>query len=241
MSLIIPTKETTIIYTVKKGDNLYTIAKRYNTTVDELIRINNLKTNNLYINQELRIPINGSQDSITYIVKAGDNLYAIAKKYNTTVDAIKNFNNLTSNNLFINQELKIPTNSSNVDTIPDSNIKYQTYIVKVGDSLYKIASNYNMTVDELMKINNLTSTMITPGQLLKVKDSNMGNDSLIGKECYGEGYKETEYLTYTVKPGDNLYAIARKYDTSVDSLKLLNNLTNNNLYIGQVLKIREVN
>lgn len=96
-----------------------------------------------------------------------------------------------------------------------------------------------MSVDELIKINNLSNTNLSVGQILKVRQNYYSNIPL-GAKCYGTGYQEPSYLTYTVKSGDNLYTIAKKYNTSVDNLIKLNNLANSNLTIGQVLKIREV-
>ena len=93
-------------YTVKKGDNLYSIANNYNTSVDAIKNANNLKSINLYIGQQLKIPFNQTNESI-YVVKSGDNLYSIARRFNTTVDTIKRKNNLTSNTLTIGQKLKI--------------------------------------------------------------------------------------------------------------------------------------
>ena len=99
----------TITYIVKKGDNLYNIAKVYNTSVANIVSLNNLKNTNLSIGQQLKIPNNQSNSptSTTYIVKKGDSLYTIAKKYNTTVDSIKRKNNLVTNNLSIGQKLII--------------------------------------------------------------------------------------------------------------------------------------
>ena len=96
-------------YTVQRGDNLYSIANKYNTTVNEIKSLNNLTSNNLSIGQQLRIPTNAS-GNITYTVQKGDNLYSIARKYNTTVNEIKRKNNLTSNNLSIGQQLIIQRN-----------------------------------------------------------------------------------------------------------------------------------
>lgn len=231
-----------ITYTVKKGDNLYTLANAYNTTVDAIMQFNNLTSTALSIGQQLKIPTKTSNGNIntnyiTYTVKKGDNLYTLANTYNTTVDAIMQFNNLTSTALSIGQQLKIPTTTTSPPSVPS----YKNYTVQKGDSLYKIATMFNMTVEELMTLNNLSSTILSIGQILKVKNTEANPP--IGEEvdeCYGEGYKEPTYQTYTVKKGDSLYTIAQRFNTTVDQLIALNDLTNNTLSIGQVLKIKEV-
>ena len=237
-TLKIPTLETTALYVVKRGDTLYTIASRYRVSVLELQRINNLNSTSLSIGQQLRIPINGEENVdnyVIYTVKVGDTLYNIAKKYRVSVDNIIKENSLNSNLLSIGQKLRIPNVSS-----PDIDNQYGTYIVQSGDTLYKIAERYGMTVRQLMEINNLESTFLQIGQVLKVTSGGGSSSSIpLGSSCYGEGYKEPVFITYTVRRGDNLYNIARKYGVSVDSLIELNNLKTNNLSIGQVLKIRE--
>ena len=139
-------------YVVKKGDTLYSIAKKYNTTVNEIKSINNLKTNTLSIGQILKIP--ELIDDDYYIVKKGDTLYSISKKYNITVNELKSLNNLTSNTLSINQKLIIP--------------KINTYTVKKGDTLYSIAKNNNTTVDNIKLKNNLKSNLINVGDILLI-------------------------------------------------------------------------
>lgn len=232
--LKIPTTESTLLYIVQVGDSLYSIATKYNTTVQDLIELNNLKGNTISVGQEIRVPIGEQEEYITYVVKKGDNLYSIANTYNTTVDKIKTLNNLQTNLLSIGQVLKIPSTSS-------SSNNYITYTVKSGDNLYKIANEYNVTVNDLMKLNNLTSTLLSIGQTLKIKQSSTTTPETGQiKECYGEGYQEPTYQTYTVQKGDSLYVIAKKFDTTVDNLIELNNLKTNNLSIGQILKIKEV-
>ena len=203
-------------YVVEKGDSLYKIANSFGITVDALKKANNLKSNVLNIGQVLIIPGttgNGALPSTsdnTYIVKSGDTLWKIANNFGVSVDDLKNVNNLTGNNLSIRQVLVIP--GGNVPTTPS-----QTYTVKSGDTLYKIASNYGISVDSLKSANNLTSNVLSIGQILKIP-------GVVSK-------------TYTVKSGDTLYRIASNYGVSVDKLKKVNNLTNNNLSIGQVLII----
>ena len=167
--LRIPTKEIyeeeENIYIVKKGDSLYSIANKYNTTVEELKRINNLTSNILSIGQVLKLPsdkannVEKEENTISYTVKKGDSLYSIARKYDTTIDRIKDLNNLTTNLLSIGQVLLIPTDT-NLET---------TYTVQKGDSLYSIAKKYNTTVDRLKQLNNLTSNLLSIGQILIVR------------------------------------------------------------------------
>lgn len=222
-------------YTVKKGDTLYGISNQFGVSVADIIRINNVDPNKLQIGTLLMIPtISGTNPDniINYTVQKGDSLYAIARKYNTTVNEIVKLNNLKSTNLSIGQVLKIPSNNeSSNGTIPN----FTNYVVKKGDTLYSIAKNNNITVDQIIKDNNLSNNNLSIGQILKIRTI----DTMI-EECFGEDYQEEnipQSITYIVKKGDSLYSIARKYNTTVDSIKKKNNLKTNLLSIGQVLKI----
>lgn len=205
--------ESQEIYTVKKGDSLWKIANKYNTTVEKLKSANNLKTNTLSVGQKLVIPsISVSPEvSDTYIVQKGDSLWSIANKFNMTVSELKNLNNLTNNLLSIGQVLKIKDSSNNGKT---------TYTVQKGDSLWVIANKYGITTEELKSYNNLKSNLLSIGQVLKIP----------------QGKTSTENI-YTVKKGDSLWTIANRYNTTVEKIKVLNNLTSNLLSIGQQLKI----
>ena len=202
-------------YTVQKGDTLYGIANKLGTTVDELKKLNNLTSNTLSVGQLLKIPEKYVQDDEKniYVVKKGDSLYSIARDNNTTVNELKTINNLTSDTLTIGQTLLLPSATVTADT----------YTVQKGDTLYGIANKLGTTVSELKSANNLTSDVLSIGQVLKVPNSNQGETS--------------NTITYTVKSGDSLYSIAKNYDVTVDAIKKENNLTSNLLSIGQVLKI----
>ena len=141
-------------YVVKKGDSLWSIAKKYNMTVDELKSINNLKSNLLSIGQRLKIKESNDNQNI-YIVKKSDTLYKIANMYGTTVDNLKALNNLKSNNLSIGQKLIVPS-------------KNKIYIVQKGDSLWSIARKYDTTVDSIKRNNNLSTNVLQIGQKLKI-------------------------------------------------------------------------
>lgn len=207
-------------YVVQRGDSLYSIARKYNTTVGELMDLNNLTSTSLQVGQILKLPNsenNGTttpSNENTYKVVSGDSLYSIARKYNTTVDELKRLNNLTSNTLSIGQVLKVPSKTT------ESPVDY--YTVQRGDSLYSIAQKFNTTVNELIALNDLTSNVLQIGDVLKIPSSNSENENTTGS-------------TYKVVSGDSLYSIAQKFGTTVDELKSLNNLSSNTLSIGQVL------
>ena len=152
----------TNVYTVVKGDTLYSIARKFNTSVDEIKKLNNLSSNTISVGQKLLIPTSETvTPTTTYTVVSGDTLYSIARKFNTTVDELKRLNNLSSNTLSIGQKLLIPAS----ETINPTT----TYTVVSGDTLYSIARRFNTTVDELKRLNNLSSNTLSIGQVLKLQ------------------------------------------------------------------------
>ena len=203
-------------YVVQNGDSLWKIANKYGITVNELKSLNGLTSNNLTVGQILEVPGSSSSASGTYTVKSGDSLWKIANEYGLTVAELKSLNGLTSDNLSIGQVLKVSNSSGS------SNSSGNTYTVKSGDSLWKIANQYGVTVNELKSLNDLTSDILSIGQVLKIPSSSSSNSS---------------GSTYTVKAGDSLWNIANQYGITVDELKNLNNLTSNTLSIGQILKV----
>lgn len=145
-------------YTVVKGDTLYSIANKFNMTVNELKNLNSLTSNTIYPNQVLSVyPNVPSAQTITYIVKKGDSLYSIARSFGTTVDNIKSANGLTSDTIYTYQSLIIPLG-----------FNLGEYIVQKGDTLYSIAKKYNISVDTLKALNNIGYDTIYPYQALIV-------------------------------------------------------------------------
>ena len=211
-------------YTVKSGDSLWSIAKKYNISVEELKLANNLTNNLLNIGQKLIIPSKQTQttadDYDIYIVKSGDSLYSIAQRYGVSVNDLIEANNLSTTNLKIGDQLLIPKQK-------ESN--YITYKVKQGDSLYQIAQKYGITVNEIKNTNNLTSNLLQIGETLLIPTKKAESKPLEPST--------TDQTIYTVKSGDNLYDIARIYNVTVGELKKANNLNTNNLTIGQKLII----
>ena len=227
----IDSSENYIRYKIKKGDTLSEIAIKYNTTVAELVRINNIKNPNIiYANEILLIPTknnsissgNDDKNNTIYIVQKGDNLYNIAKRFNTTVRNIVNNNNIKNPNLiYPGQRLIIIKNTENIQT------KYMTYRVKRGDTLYGIARRYNTTVNRLVYINGIrNANYIYINQLIKIPI----NISIGEYDC--------GHCIYTVKRGDTLTKIANKFGKRISEIAELNNIKNiNYIYVGQKLRI----
>ena len=153
-----------------------------------------------------------------YIVQKGDSLYSIAKRFNVGLSELKEINNLTSNLISVGQELTIP----GVAPSDQTNI---TYIVQKGDTLYSIANAYNISLDELVDLNDLINSDIYPGQELIISSTN------------NEVVENPTDNLYVVVSGDTLWSIARKNNISVSDLLKANNLTSNFLSVGQVLII----
>ena len=196
-------------YTVKKGDNLWTIARRFNVSLNELYAANGLDTTSiLSIGQQLQIPVEGSTATVTapspdtyqptsfnqgsteYMVKRGDSLSKIANQFDTSVRAIKAANGLSSDLIRIGDKLVVPVSSSSIGTssamsaAPSDSMSSsstapsfsasgaRTHTVKSGEYPGKIASQYDMTTDELLALNGITDPRkLQVGKVLKVSGS----------------------------------------------------------------------
>lgn len=153
-----PTVPNTNEYTVVSGDTLWKIAAKFNTTIAEIVKLNNLDPNKyLYIGQKLKVPAAGStepvQQPVIYTVQSGDTLWKIAQKFGTTIDAIVKANNLDpAKYLYIGQKLTIPTAATTSEP-PVAQPVIHTVIS--GDTLWKISVKYGTTIDAIVKANNL--------------------------------------------------------------------------------------
>lgn len=186
----------TNFYIVQKGDNLNTIAKKYNTTVAEIKEWNHLSSTSVKLGASLQVasPVIESKEvvavstpelkDIEYEVKKGDNLGSIAKKFGSSLADLKHWNNLQNNNLAVGNvlivaknEVAIITNNATVDSFKKKDISTSSsknadidYLVKKGDSLFSISKQYpGVTVSDLKKWNNITGDNLKPGMGLKIK------------------------------------------------------------------------
>ena len=270
ISSILYAGECSHYYIVKKGDSLWEIARKYKVSIGELYRLNPKLAKTKYIRPGMKLCVSKRKKYVTknkkkrsnyilYKVKKGDTLIKIAKKFRVSVSEIKRANNLKSSKLYAGQIIKIPIPQKIVEETREEKIVYKVYKVKKGDTLIKIAKKFNVSVAEIKRINKLKSHKIRVGQKLKipvkvsykekVRRKPLREDSRYtgtkqstkgGKVCYKVYHKKKIYIRYRVRRGDSLIKIAKRYGVSVRTLKKINRLKSNRIYVGQRLKIPKV-
>lgn len=168
-------KETTI-YTVQKGDNLSSIARKFNISVAELKELNNLEDTNVKLDTKLKVLKSEEiaeakkeidrKDFINYTVVKGDNLGNIAKKYNVSVASLQEWNELKDNSVQVGKKILILSSDKPLVSVSQ---KAAHYLVQKGDSLFKIAQKYpGITVADIKKWNGIEGNELKPGMKLKI-------------------------------------------------------------------------
>lgn len=211
-------------YIVQRGDTLWNISKKFDVPIDEIKRLNSLNSNLLFVGQTLKLPSyeTTTDTNITYIVQKGDTLYSIAAKNDISVNELKTYNNLTSDNLSIGQELNIPKGTSIITPSENEIINEgSVYEVQKGDTLYSIAKKFNTSVDKIKEINSIVGDLLTIGMNLLIPTSSL-----------------SDIIVHKVVSGDSLWSLANKYNTTVDSIKQLNNLVSDLLKVGEELQVK---
>lgn len=215
-------------YTVQRGDTLFLISQRVDSTVDQLKTVNQLKSDEIWVGQVLTIP----PKSITHTVQSGDTLYLISKQYNTTIQEIYNTNKLSTIELRIGQKLVIP--------VPAAISNETTYIVQSGDVLWKIAMNHGTTVEAILAYNGLSNgAYIEVGQALKIptQPSPPVQTQPLPLPAPTEG-PWVENQTYTVEKGDTGWSISLKFGIPFSEFLKANQMNQSSyLSIGQQVTI----
>lgn len=268
---------------VKMSESLYGISKIYGIRIEKLKIINQLNSNELTVGQKLFLkegnsvanevivkknpePIQNNEviekqeltpNSIIYhTVQKGEGLYSIAKKFEKTINDIKEFNHLTSDEINEGQLLLInpttiisPIESQSADISDKESDKSEEKIIETtdiepkkivekiietdkainpithkvlpGETLYQIAYKYQLEVPFLRELNQLQNDNLKIGQLILLKKENMISNK----------------ATHTVQKGDTLFSISTKYKVSIEKIIALNNIQNNTISLGQVLKL----
>lgn len=152
------------LHTVKKGQTLYSIARAYHCTVNEILQENNSLTDEIKVDQVIKVPVKETTDEVVdkekgvvHTVMQGQTLYSIARMYGISVENIKLANQLTSDTLRVSQQLVIPVNKKTDVTAADTsaivNKHYITHRVQAGETLYSLAKMYGTTIDKILEIN----------------------------------------------------------------------------------------
>ena len=243
------TETSSASYTVKSGDTLSGIASQYNTTVNQIVSLNQLSNPNLiYVGQVLKLKnsqtTNSSSSSSTaattagtYTVKAGDTLSAIASRYSTSSSTLASLNSLSNPNLiYVGQVLKVSSNAStSSSTSSSANSTVTTaasYTVKSGDTLSAIAAKYGTTYQALASTNSISNPNdIYVGQVIKVSATATAASSQAASSTNSNG-------SYTVKSGDTLYGIALANGLNWQTLAKQNGISDPNvIFVGQKLSL----
>lgn len=193
-------------------------------------------------------------------VRAGETLFSISRQYNVSVDQLREWNSIQNNQISIDQILIVGkhTEESDIDTETVSEAK--THRVLRGETLFSISRTYDITVQNLMEWNELSSTSISVGQYLYVQEipttpeaitesspdtdePDVPTDTVVAEEISDKKTNifqplETSQNHYTVKPGDTMYRVANMHNMTVQELQELNNLSNTILEIGDRLLVR---
>ncbi|WP_280170143.1 LysM peptidoglycan-binding and 3D domain-containing protein [Priestia megaterium] len=177
---------------VKAGETLFSISQQHNVTVEDLKKWNGLSSTLIYANQTLQIGSTSTDSSSsstptttssnhTYTVKSGDTLYRIAKNNGTSVQQLKEWNNISSHLIYVNQVLKI-SGTGTVSSSPSAPVQEKTnetqaspapsnsksYKVQPGDTMWSVAQRHGISISQLKQWNNLSSNTIYINQVLQV-------------------------------------------------------------------------
>lgn len=207
--------------TVRPGDTLWDLARRHDTSVDSLRAANALVGDDLRPGMVLSLPTGADATPARYTVKIGDTLYDISVAFDISVDDLIAFNDLDGTVIRPGQVLTLAT--------PEVQPPPLTVTVAPGDTLWAIARENDVTVDELVAANGIsTGTILRPGDVLSVPGRYAGTQQDQGGAAAP---------VVTVAPGESLWLLARRYDTSVSALMAANGLRTTAIRAGTRLKI----
>lgn len=278
-----------IIYKVEAKETYYSISKKYNVNYKEVMEFNDNQF--LQIGVILKIPTqipfsstntivtkNDNPTMVEHTIVAKDNLNMLAEKYGTTINEIKRVNNLSSINLKIGQILRIPSSGSTVEqtltnpittysppvkSVSVANEISTNHTIKAKENLNLIAKMYDTTVEDIKTLNGLSSNNLQIGQILKIPSTIQSSEPVnpskevvvavenkvqkpIEKVEVQKPIVKTERVVndgsseHIVVASETIYSIAKKYNTTTFQIKTANNLTSNDLKVGQKLMIKSL-
>jgi len=235
----------TVDYVVRTGDTLFLIAVRFNTTVDALKALNGLTSDRILVGQVLKVPgapapsatsVPPSGSPTVHIVQTGENLFRIALRYNTTVAALQALNGLGGSiRIYAGQRLVVAGTTATATPTPRPGTAtpvtpapgVRTHRVQPGENLFRLALRYGTTVAALQAANGLGDSIVIYA----------GRDLIIPGPAATGSATPRPATTYVVQAGDTLFRIALRFSITVTDLQRANGLAGTLIYIGQTLQI----
>lgn len=203
----------TTYYTVKRGDNLSSLADKYDVSAFQIKKWNNLKSNTIAYGKSLKIITGGNE--------------AKSLKKESIIDTVPS-QIISKNQSIVAKTAKEETTLTRGVAAKENAF---TYLVQKGDNLYTIAQKYNVTIAELQEWNNISNDNLQYGALLQIASKELESKEEIAVA------QERKDIEYVVQKGDNLNAIATKFGSSLADLRLWNKLADNKISIGKTLVV----
>lgn len=240
----VDTKTNVYRYRVRRGDTIGEIAEKFGVSTQMIRKWNNIRGSKIIAGKTLKIFTNNNNSSYGdnttknsanvnyYKIRKGDTIGEIAERYKVSTNDIRRWNNISGNKIIAGKTIKIYSDAGINDVISNSNnkptkesgsIKY--YTIRKGDTIGKIAQEHRVSVSDLRSWNNISGNKIIAGKSLKIYTNS------------GSGVNNNKTSVHTVKRGESLYSIAKKYGTTVTKLRKLNGISGSKIKVGQKIKI----
>lgn len=235
----ITAQDSIIEHKIQKGETTYFIAQKYKVSIDEIYKLNPESQNGIKDNQIIKIPVHSAEKQISnqqkaHIVGAKETLFGLSKQYNVSVEALQNANPLLSNGLQIGQELVIPQNASNPSKTEITASLKATHLVVAKESLFSIARQYNVSVQDLETLNKeLLQNGLQIGQTISIPNKRKTLDGRVR-------VINQETVFHVVESKETKFSIAKKYGISIDQLESQNPEIVNGLVVGNKLAINTI-
>ncbi|AXB57106.1 lytic transglycosylase [Flavobacterium fluviale] len=233
----ITAQDSIIEHKIQKGETAYFIAQKYKVSIDEIYKLNPESQSGIKDNQIIKIPVHNSPNIIkeqqqTHIVAPKETLFGLSKQYHVSVEAIQNANQqILASGLQIGQELIIPQNSEHSSKQETSVSSKTTHQVLAKESLFSIARQYNVSVQDLENLNKeILQNGLQIGQTIVIPNKRKTLDGRVR-------VINQETVFHVVEPKETKFSIAKKYGISIDQLESQNPEIVNGLVVGNKLAI----
>lgn len=221
------------IHFVKKGNTLFSISKVYGVDVDLIVKENSIARDSLNIGQLLKIPVKTEKNIFTdkigpdkkyifHVIKKGETLYSLSRKYNLTYDELYELNPEIKNSFKVGYEIKIPVetkkNKKNKISESPEKDKYISHIIKRKETLFGISKKYSISISELMLLNPKLKNGLKKGMKIKIPENEESIKENNQNFLSVSGDTIINYIKHKVRRGEDIDEIAHDYSVSVEDI-----------------------